>query len=166
MDRMKKFGIYLLIFVGFYIFSTIVAYFYIQSTYETINGNIAESNNITVLVEDAKATIINGYIEGNILNATDIEVKSKYIKFDLISKRDNIILTKYIYVDELKPGETKKFKLSFQAENIKKFKIETVEYAKNLDKNIEMIDINELANDRTVQWTMFVGAMMWITWFF
>lgn len=166
MDRMKTFGIYLLIFVGFYIFSTIAAYFYIQSTYETIDGDVIESNNITVIVEDAKSTIVNGYIKGNILNTTDIEVKSKYIKFDLISKRDNVILTKYIYIDELKAGETKEFNLSFRAENIKKFKIETVEYAENQDKGMEVIDINELVNDKNVQLTMFVGALMWITWFF
>ncbi len=165
MDRMKIFGIYLLIFIGFYIFSTIVAYFYIRSTYEPINGDIIKSSNITVIVEEAKSTIVNGCIKGNVSNTTDTDIKSKYIKFDLISKRDNTILTKYIYVDELKKGETKAFNLSFRAENIKKYKIEEVEYAENQDKDMEIMDIKELTNDRTVQWTMFVGAFMWIAWF-
>lgn len=166
MERMKTFGIYLLIFVGFYIFSTIAAYFYIQSTYGEINGNVIENNNIKVVVEDAKATIMNGYIKGSISNTTSTEVKSKYIKIDLISKRDNKILTKYIYVDELKSGEKKDFNLSFRAADVKKFNAEVVEHAENQDKGIEVINIKELTNDRAVQWTMFIGAMTWITLFF
>lgn len=166
MSRMKTFGIYLLIFVGFYIFSTIAAYFYIQSTYGEIDGNVTESNNIKVVIEDAKSTIMNGCIKGSILNETNTEVKSKYIKFDLISNRNNKILTKYIYVDEIKPGEKKDFNLSFRAENIKKFNAEVVEHAENQDKGIEVINIKELTNDRAVQWTMFIGAMTWITLFF
>lgn len=149
MSRMKTFGIYLLIFVGFYIFSNIIAYFYIQSTYEAIEANVIESNNITVEVDEAKATIVNGYIEGKVSNTTDKDIQSKYIKIDLISKRENTILTKYIEIDELKSGETKEFKLNFQAENIKKFKIEVVENAVN-NSNSQIINIGNLTGKETM----------------
>lgn len=165
MDRMKTFRNYLLLFIAFYIFSTVAAYFYIKTTYEPMDGDVIESSNITVRVENAEATIVNGYIEGNITNSTDTSVKSKYIKFELISKRGNKILTKYVFVDELKAGESKDFKMNFRAENIRKFRIETVENMGNDSRNNQLINFEDLKDQEISPLAIAASVLILIRYF-
>ncbi len=166
MDRMKTFGIYLLIFVGFYIFSTICAYFYLQSTYTEIDANIKDESTVKITIEEANATIINGYIKGNIENTTNEAIQSKYVQINLISSRGNLILTKYLYVDEIKPGEVKDFNLSFRAENIKSFEVEITEEVDKSYEEIEILNIADSLDGTNAQWMTIWGAFVWMMWAF
>ena len=96
MARMKTFLIYLLILVAFYIVSSLLAYWYIQSTYSTIESHVIENTNIKVEISDAEATLVNGYVSGTITNTSEEAINTKYIKFDLFSERGNKILSKYV----------------------------------------------------------------------
>ena len=80
MARMKTFLIYLLILVAFYIVSSILAYWYIQSTYSTIESHVIENPNIQVAIDDAQATLVNGYVSGIITNTSEEAINTKYIK--------------------------------------------------------------------------------------
>ena len=124
MSRLKTFAIYLIMFVAFYLFSSIAAYFYILSTYAPMEGEIVESSDVKVEIDEAKSTLVNGNIKGKITNASSNKISNKYIKIDLISKLGNKILTKYVYAENLDKEETQDFKINFQAENIKTFKVE------------------------------------------
>ena len=70
MGRLKTFGKYLLMFVVFYVFSTVVAAYAIKTTYSKIDGTIEENEVIEVKVDDAKSPMVNGYIKGTITNKT------------------------------------------------------------------------------------------------
>ena len=90
MARMKTFLIYLLILVAFYIVSSILAYWYIQTTYSTIESHVIENPNIQVAIDDAEATLVNGYVSGTITNTSEEAINTIYIKF----KRDKCIKIK------------------------------------------------------------------------
>lgn len=147
MARMKTFLIYLLILVAFYIVSSLLAYWYIQSTYSTIESHVIENTNIKVEISDAEATFVNGYVSGTITNTSQEAIKSKYIKFDLFSKRDNKILSKYVQINEIQPGETQNFKMNFRAENIANCYVEVTDTAEQ-NENTQIINIDNLANDK------------------
>lgn len=147
MSRMKTFGIYLLIFVAFYIFSSLLAYGYIQSTYQTISGEIVKDSTIEVKTSDAKATFVHGYIEGTIENKSAEKIEGKYIRVDLFSSRGNKILTKYINTETINAGETKNFKMNFQAENIAKYNIEITDNLEQEDTKTQIVTFSDLNND-------------------
>ena len=146
MSRLKTFLIYLLILVAFYIVSSILAYWYIQSTYSSIGSYVIENTNLQVTIDDAEATFVNGYVSGTITNTSQESLDSKYIKFDLISERGNRILSKYVQINEIQPGETQSFKMNFRAENIAECCAEVKDVAEQTE-NTQIINIDNLADD-------------------
>lgn len=146
MARLKTFFIYLLILVAFYIVSSLLAYWYIQSTYSPIGRHVIENANIQVKITDAQATFVNGYVSGTITNTSTETVSSKYIKFDLISERGNKILSKYVQINEIKPGETQNFKMNFRAENIAESYVEITDTAEQ-NEDTQIINIDNLSDD-------------------
>ena len=146
MKRLKTFGKYILLLIAFYVVSNILAYFCIQTTYSPMEKEINAGENIEINVSYAKATIINGKIEGKIKNISEEDINGKYIKCDFISKRGTKILTKYIQINELKAGEEKDFSISFRADNITKFEMQiTDEYQSG--ENTKLIEALNKTSD-------------------
>ena len=160
MDRMKTFGKYLLLVIAFYIVSNLLAYFCIETTYSNIEKQIEQTENINLTIEKAEATIINGKISGTITNNSEQSINSKYIKIELISKRGNLILTKYLKIDELKANETKEFKLSFEAENIAKAKISITDTYIEEGEKTTLINILDANNDETSRIAVFISVLI------
>ena len=149
MARMKTFLIYLLILVAFYIISSILAYWYIQSTYSTIGSHVIENTNmpnVQVAIDDAEATLVNGYVSGTITNTSEEAINTKYIKFDLFSERGNKILSKYVQIDNLNTGEMQNFKMNFRAENIANCYAEVTDTVEKTE-NTQLINIDNLEDD-------------------
>ena len=67
MSRLKTFGKYLLMFVAFYIFVTVVSIGFIKGTYETMEQNVYSSDEIQIEVDEAKSTFVNGYVKGKLI---------------------------------------------------------------------------------------------------
>ena len=150
MARMKTFLIYLLILVAFYIVSSILAYWYIQSTYSTIGSHVIENTNmpnVQVAIDDAEATLVNGYVSGTITNTSEEAINTKYIKFDLFSERGNKILSKYVQIDNLNAGEMQNFKMNFRAENIANCYAEVTDTVEQTE-NTQLINIDNLEDDK------------------
>lgn len=147
MSRMKTFGIYLLIFVVFYIFSSLIAYGYIQSTYKKISGEVIKDDNFEIKINNSEATLVNGYIEGTITNSSDKQIDGKYIRIELFSARNNKILTKYVNLETIGAGETKNFKVNFRAENITKFYVEIADEIKQEETKTQIVTFSNLNND-------------------
>lgn len=147
MNRLKTFGKYILMLVGFYIFSTILSIGFIATTYNQMEANIYPDSSIVVKVDEAKSTFVNGHIKGKITNSTKTDIQSKYIKFELLSKKGNEILTKYILLDELKAGETKNFTINFEAENIKSFNVKVTDEYSDEESEVHLINIKDAENE-------------------
>lgn len=166
MGRMKTFFKYLLWLIGLYIFVTFASAIYIQNSYKNIEGTVEQREGLVIIVEDAKSTLVNGYIKGNVRNVTDTDIQSKYIKVDLISNKGNLILTKYLQIDDLKAGENKNFTLNFRANNIVKAKMSvTDEYIEEESGFIELIKIDSIENEPVEKVSIFIAALIIIKYF-
>ena len=122
MSRMKTFGKYLILFILFFIFTNVMSYELAKSNLIPIASYSVEFQNPDIIIEEANASKVNGYIKGKI-KVSDKEIEKKYIRIDLISKNGNIILSKYIDVSDLKVNQQKEFYIDFKAENIKEFRM-------------------------------------------
>lgn len=147
MNRLKTFGKYILLLAAFYIVSNILIYFCIQTSYSPVESKIEENSQIEISVSEAKATLINGKIEGSIKNKSAGDLTKKYIKCEFFSKRGTLILTKYIEIDELKIGEEKKIEIGFRAENIKSVKMQITDEVAN-EENVKIIEgLNQTSDE-------------------
>ena len=82
MDRMKTFLKYALLLILFYIFSNLMIYLNIETTYQ----NIGRKDNIEqVTVYQAQATKINGRIKGTVYNNAENQITNNYLRIDLYS---------------------------------------------------------------------------------
>lgn len=127
MRRMKTIFMYIGLIAAFYIFSNVLIYFSIQLSYKNIPEGEIVKGSPEIVVTDAKATNMNGFIKMKVTNQTDTTINNRYIKVDLLSQNDNIIGTKSLVVDNLTPGETREMEIKFKLERVKSFKIETTD---------------------------------------
>lgn len=160
MSRLKTFGKYLLMFVAFYIFVTVASIGFIKGTYETMEQNVYSSDEIQIEVEEAKSTFVNGYVKGKLTNNSDSDIHSKYIKINFLSKKGNVILTKYLDIDELKAKETKNFTINFEAENIKSFNMSIVDEYIQEKSNAQLINLSDAENEEIKNISIFLSAII------
>lgn len=160
MSRLKTFGKYLLMFIGFYIFSTILSIGFISTTYSDMEKNIYPDDNIVVQINEAKSTLVNGYVQGTVTNTTSEDIQSKYIKIEFISKKDNEILYKYMQIDELKAGETKNFTINFEAENIKSINVKVTDEYVREESDVHFIDLNDAENEEIKDISIILAAII------
>lgn len=128
--RMHNIIMYILIIA---LFSNVMIYLYINGTYKAIEDSKIEVENPNITIEQAKATYVNGYVNGKIKNNTEETINEKYIKFEFSTLRDVNIGNKYLKIENLEPGQEIEYKVNFKYQDIKKMKISeaTAEEVKN-----------------------------------
>ena len=115
MDRMKTFLKYALWLILFYIFSNLMIYLNIETTYQ----NIGRKDNIEqVTVYQAQATKINGRIKGTVYNNAENQITNNYLRIDLYSERGNFLGSKYIDVSNMRDNETREFEIYFKVQDV------------------------------------------------
>lgn len=131
--RMHKIIMYILIIALLFVFSNVMIYLYINGTYKAIEDSKIEVENPNITIEQAKATYVNGYVNGKIKNNTEETINEKYIKFEFSTLRDVNIGNKYLKIENLEPGQEIEYKVNFKYQDIKKMKISeaTAEEVKN-----------------------------------
>lgn len=123
MDKLKKFFMYALLIIAFYIFSQIMISFAINTRYSEIES---KSNNSDVIVF-AKAAGVAGIANVRILGIEENAIEGKYIKLDCYSK-DNILLgTKYIETGKVEKGNYKDYEIRFNYTRVKKVEADLVD---------------------------------------
>ncbi len=146
MARMKTFGIYALIIIVFYIFSNLLINVGMKSIYKNITDQEINIENPNIEIKEAKATYVNGYVEGTMTNNSDSRIDNKYIKLDVYSKRGVLLETKYIDVNNLEPNASRDFRMAFKAK-------EAYKYVMTLTDNIEGVeDIRFFSEEVTKRW--------------
>lgn len=135
MKTMKKFRTWLILFIGFFILSTLMERGLIWEMYETIDGEsissytteAGEDNNLKVEVLSANATNINGKMRVRVTNTSGHDIDSCYAKVDLYNDLGNVVSTEYIKVEDFKEGASKDYDINFSAKNVEGYKIALVE---------------------------------------
>jgi len=128
MSRMKTFFKYFLAIVICYVVVNVASFFVLKSTYNTKDYSVEDSI-LDVQVEEAKATFVNGYINGKIKNNTQTDIDNKYLKVDSYSKRGVHLGSKYTKIKDLIPGEETDFESSFNYEQIDNMKLSIIDGA-------------------------------------
>ena len=124
MARVKTFFIYFLLVVAFFIYSQIMIYFAINTTFE--NKKI-ETKTTTLVQMEFQATSVNGFAKGKVINNTENDIENKYLKIECYSKHDTLMGTKYIEIDKLKAKEEKEFEVHFNFNRVEKAVIDIVD---------------------------------------
>ena len=155
MDRMKTFFKYAIWIILFYIFSNILIYLNLETTYQ----NIGRKDNLPqVTVYQAQATKINGRIKGSIYNGSEHKITNKYLRIDLYSERDVFLGSKYIDVSTMRDDETRNFEEYFKVQDVDYYEM------KFTDEKEEG-ELPEMAKDLTreqVVWgTLFAILIFW-----
>ena len=121
MDRMKTFAKYAIWIILFWIFSDILIYAGINSTYKDIKSKGEIPNGIEVV--QVQATTVNGRIKLKANNS----LSGKFLKVDLYSSRDNILGTQYIEIGNVSENQTKEIETYFKISEVKSYQISVVD---------------------------------------
>ncbi|MBO5479392.1 MAG: hypothetical protein J6A04_06905 [Clostridia bacterium] len=124
-NRMKTFGLYVLCVILFFIFSNVMIDIALKTSYDIIDTYKTVPNGITIDINEAKATYVNGYVGGKITNQNQTALNT-YIKIDLYTKRDVCLGTKYVAIKDLKQNETQDFRMGFKFTDVDYAKISLV----------------------------------------
>ena len=135
MARMKTFFIYFILIVAFFIFSQVMIYIAINTTFQY--KSIELKTTIPMKVE-VQATSINGFAKGKVINNTENKIQNKYIKIECYSKHDTLMGTKYVKIDKIGAKEEKEFEVHFNFNKVDKAVIDIVD-----EKELEEQKIKE-----------------------
>lgn len=108
-------------FILLFVFVTIGSILAIKTMYHDIKIYEIQSENPEIVVEEAKATNVNGYVKGNVTNKSEEELNGKYICFLLYTSDNELIGEEYIEIGNLQPSETKSYELQFRRDNVDRF---------------------------------------------
>ena len=134
MGRLKTFRTYILLLVGFYIFSMVFTYIGLNATYKNIN--LIETLPNQVNINLAQATTVNGRIYGEITSTQENNLNGKYIKINIYTKTGNFAGTKYLRIEGTNLNEPKKFAVYFTAENIGNYTVEILDDSEEVQKEV------------------------------
>ena len=121
MGTMKTFAKYAIWIILFWIFSDILIYAGINSTYKDINAKGEIPDGIEVV--QVQATTVNGRIKLKANNS----LSGKFLKVDLYSSRDNILGTQYIEIGNVSENQTKEIETYFKISEVKSYQISVVD---------------------------------------
>ena len=124
MARVKTFFIYFLLVLGFFLFSQIIIYFAINTTYAYKS---VESKTTIPMQIEVQATSVNGFAKGKVINQTENKIENKYIKIECYSKNNILMGTKYIKIDKIEAKEEKEFEVRFNFNRVDKAVVDIVD---------------------------------------
>ncbi len=124
MARVKTFFIYFLLVLGFFLFSQIIIYFAINTTYKYKS---VESKTTIPMQIEVQATSVNGFAKGKVINQTENKIENKYIKIECYSKNNILMGTKYIKIDKIEAKEEKEFEVRFNFNRVDKAVVDIVD---------------------------------------
>ena len=132
MDRMKTFLIYVLVLVGFFLLSNVLENRALLSMYSTISGEIdcfyeGTESDFDIQNFNAKSCNINGYMSFDFVNTTGKHIDKCYIKINLYDQQDLLAHTEYVEINDMKPDESRKINIKFNANHIKRYDISVVQ---------------------------------------
>ena len=124
MDRLQTLTKYVLWLILFYIFSNLMIYLNIETTYQ----NIGRKDNLSqITVYQAQATKINGRIKGTIYNDAENKITNNYLRIDLYSERGNFLGSKYIDVSNMRDNETREIEIYFKVQDVEYYEMKFVD---------------------------------------
>lgn len=161
---MKRFFRIFLWFIIVYILVDFFTYYTIKSTY--FNKEVEVSSDYPQIeITESKATVTNGYVKGKVTNNTELPLVDQYLKFELYSKKGELKDTKYIKINELQPGESQDFELTYNTDLVDHVKLSVVPLSELSNADPSSFNMDLKINNKTSFWIIFgaiwlIGAAM------
>lgn len=140
MDRLATFRKYFLWLLGFLIFSSFIIYVGLNASYKNISNLIGLPEGVKINL--AQATSVNGRILGEVTSTENRNLNGKYLKINIFSKKDELVGTKYLKLENLNNNEPKKFAVYFSIENVKTYTIDVLNDSEEIER--ESIRVKEV----------------------
>lgn len=146
MARMKTFFTYLVLLIGFFLLSIFLENGLINNMYAKVDGKVDSNlitdggtSNITIAVEEAKASNVNGNLKIKITNTSGHFIEKCCVRVDLYSRQNLLAATKYIELNNFEAGETRNFEIKFKAKEIARYEITLLESAPDKSNIINIL---------------------------
>ncbi len=146
MARMKTFFTYLVLLIGFFLLSIFLENGLINNMYAKVDGKVDSNlitdggtSNITIAVEEAKASNVNGNLKIKITNTSEHFIEKCCARVDLYSRQNLLAATKYIELNNFEAGETRNFEIKFKAKEIARYEITLLESAPDKSNIINIL---------------------------
>ena len=156
MDKLKKYFIYILLLVGFFILSNFLINVGLNSTYKKITRK--EDNLSQVVIYQEEATFVNGRIKGTIKNSDKDYLTGKYLKIDLYSKRNVLVGKKYIDITTTQNNTTQDFSMYFELKDVTSYEVSIVDHKE--EGEIELIP-KEMTKPEIIVLTAITLLIFW-----
>ena len=127
METLKKFRLYLFMFIGFFILATVLTNFLMRDDYKNIINYEIKIESPKVVVAECKAAYSRGYIKGNITNDTEELIPLKYLQINLYDENNVYLGSEYKELKNFHPKETINFDISYDYLNINRVIIDFVD---------------------------------------
>ncbi len=143
MGRLKTFRKYIIWFILFYLFSSLMIYIGLNATYKNIDAK--EDISCQIKIDLAQATKVNGRIFGEVTSSDENNLEGKYIKVQIYTKKGNLAGVKFMKIENTTVNEPKKFVTYFTAENIASYTVDIVDDSEETQN--EIISVANLFKD-------------------
>ena len=127
MDRMKTFLKYAIWVILFFFFSNFIISVGLNSSYKTMTTVSDTNMTREVEITEAESTLVNGKIKGKIKYDEEQDIEGKYLRMDFLSKRDNVVGTKYIPITANKENPVQDFDAFFELHDVTSYKTSIVD---------------------------------------
>ena len=117
MKTLKKFLIYAICVISFWILSDILIYLAINGMYHKIEAKVF-TNVPEISITQCVATNVNGVVRGSITNNTNETMNHAYVKIDMYSPRNVKMGTKYVVINNLPSGYIQDFEMWYRYSNV------------------------------------------------
>ena len=155
MSRMKTFFKYAMWIILFFVFSELITYVGLNSSYK----NIDRKDNISqVEITQAQATLVNGRMKGTIKASKEDYLTGKYVKVDFYSKRNIKLGTKYIEILTNESQQTQDFSAYFELQDVSSYEVSIV--SKKDKDSLEIDFIPEEMSKREIFFTVLITYLI------
>lgn len=127
MDRMKTFLKYAIWGILFFIFSEFLISVGLNSSYKKMSATYDINATKEVEITEAESTLVNGKVKGKIKYDEEQDIEGKYLRMDFLSKRDNVVGTKYIPITANKENPVQDFDAFFELQDVTSYKTSIVD---------------------------------------
>lgn len=158
MASLKKFWLWLVLFVLLYLFVDLMCFIGIKMTYKNLNNYKILVQSPKIEISEAKGTYANGFIKGILTNNTNSILDKEYIKVDVYSERNVNLGTEYIKIENLNLANSMNFEVKYNYTDVCYYTIDVVEEKPPVEE-IKQIRVEE----ETKLWMAIGGILaLWV----
>ena len=161
MGRLKTFRKYIIWIVAFYLFSMLITYVGLNSTYK----DISTSNELSdqVKVDIAQATKVNGRIYGEVTNSEENNLNGKYLKVKIYDKKGELRGEKFLKIENTEINVPKKFMVYFTSENIESYSVVIVDDSEETQAEIKSVAelFKDVFTDKELGKSVIIAFVLW-----